>query len=117
MLALLALSNYLVVLVGQVLKNRYTRLASVRAANMGVAVDLLFTILIGILGFVNGTLQYLSLVQTAGVTQLLTLLPIIPIVLLAVLADIGKPPFDLVESESELIMGVHSELSGFLFVV
>lgn len=84
---------------------------------MGVAVDLLFTILIGVLGLINGTLQYMSLTQTNGMSQFLTLLPIIPLILLAALADIGKPPFDLVESESELIMGVHSELSGFLFVV
>ena len=31
------------------------------------------------------------------------------------LLDVNKVPFDLVEAESELIMGYHVEYSGFLF--
>lgn len=102
---------------GQTLKNRYTRLAAIRAANMGVSVDIVFTLLLSILALVNGTLCYMSLASATLTSKLILLLPVAPILLVAVLADIGKPPFDLVESESELIMGVHSELSGFLFVV
>jgi NADH-quinone oxidoreductase subunit H len=34
-----------------------------------------------------------------------------------VLMDLGKAPFDLVEAETELIMGFHSDYSGFLFVL
>lgn len=116
-LIVLTVSNYLVVTIGQILKNRYTRLAAIRAANMGVAVDILFAVLLGSLGLLNGSLQYISNADGGGFSKLALLLPALPILLLTVLADIGKPPFDLVESESELIMGVHSELSGFLFVV
>ena len=33
------------------------------------------------------------------------------------LVDIGKAPFDLVEAETEIIMGFHSDYSGFMFVL
>ena len=34
-----------------------------------------------------------------------------------ILMDLGKAPFDLVEAETELIMGFHSDYSGFVFVL
>jgi NADH-quinone oxidoreductase subunit H len=117
LLLLLALSNYLIVMVGLTLKNRYTRLASIRAANMGVSIDLLFAVIVGVMALANGTITYVSASGTDIFYTKVILVPVVPAVLVTVLADIGKPPFDIVESESELIMGVHSDLSGFLFVV
>lgn len=117
LLLLLMISNYLIVMVGQYLKNRYTRLAAIRAANMGVSIDLLFSAILTILALVNGTLQYVSVAKGYAFSGALILLPIMPVLVITILADIGKPPFDVVESESELVMGVHSDLSGFLFVV
>lgn len=117
MLVLLMVSNYLIVMVGQYLKNRYTRLAATRAASMGVSIDLLFSAILAVLALVNGTLEYVSVSKGSYCSGTVLLLPMVPVLLITVLADIGKPPFDVVESESELIMGVHSDMSGFLFVV
>lgn len=46
---------------------------------------------------------------------MLLFIPILPVILFLFLIDINKVPFDLVEAESELIMGYHIEYTGFLF--
>lgn len=110
--------NLIIIFTGLNLKNRYTTLSGRRASMMAVNFDIVITaVLIILVGMYN----HFSFLQPAHVYKELipvtTLPPLVILVLLMFLMDVGRAPFDLVEAESELIMGFHSEYSSFLFAL
>ena len=111
------LNNFLVVLTGLTLFNKYTKLASNRLLNI------IFLVEIFILFFY---LTIISITNSLSLNNLLTVnWNIIPnpcnVILLSIptlvycLITTQKAPFDIVEAETEIIMGHHSEYSGFWF--
>lgn len=112
------LCNILVVHVGHSLNNKYTRLASTRAANLALNFDIVISALINYLLFLtnNPGLENFYTYKHEGF-GLVTLFPIMTALLITFLMEVGRAPFDLVEAESEIIMGFHSEYSGFMFAL
>jgi NADH-quinone oxidoreductase subunit H len=115
---ILAASNMVVVFTGLVLRNKYTQMSANRAAvmatNMDISMGFFISYLVSVVGsFHFGSMLKLKYSFPMMAAMLPTLLPLFFIILM----DLGKAPFDLVEAETELIMGFHSDYSGFLFVL
>jgi NADH-quinone oxidoreductase subunit H len=118
LILVLLLSNLIIVLTGFVLKNKYTQLSANRAAVMAVNLDISMGFFISYFVLIFGTFNITSLIKIKSTVWLFTvILPVVPSLFYMVLMDLGKAPFDLVEAETELIMGFHSDYSGFLFVL
>lgn len=116
LLAFSLLSNIFIFFVGLFNNNKYTVLTSNRVLNLlfinELFVSLLFTIFF--LFFNTFNFSRIFFFKTNSFIILLFIL-ILPLIFYLFLLDINKVPFDLVEAESELIMGYHIEYSGFLF--
>ena len=118
LLVLFNLCNLIVIGVGVVLKNKYIQLSSARAANTALVFDLITTLLLLYVVLVAGHFSFVSTLQLQqDYPGLLLLAPCFFLFFLMYLVDVGRAPFDLVEAESELIMGFHSEYSSFLFAL
>jgi len=110
------LLHILLVQIGLTLKNKYTFISISRIINT------MFTTELAVLLFFS---IYLFILKTFSLSQLflfksyITLLPgllsIVPVLILLFLLETSKTPFDIVEAETEIIMGYHTEYSGFLF--
>jgi NADH-quinone oxidoreductase subunit H len=123
-LALSSMAVYAIVLAGWSSGSKYPLLGSVRAsaqmisyeAAMGLALVpvIIFTGTTSLTGIVDAqageTLGFL------GVWNVV-LIPSFIIFFIAGVAETNRPPFDLVEAESEIVGGYHTEYSGFRFAL
>jgi len=63
-----------------------------------------------------GSIDYLTILESQQNKPLfLALFPIALILILACVAELGRPPMDLLEAESELVSGHMTEYSGVAF--
>lgn len=106
-------SHILIFISGLVSKNTYTLISSTRVANMSFISELLIIIFLTTILLICNSFSIVLYNVSFGFFGLI--LPILPIIILIFLVDNGKTPFDLVEAETEIIMGYHVEYSGFLF--
>jgi NADH-quinone oxidoreductase subunit H len=123
-LALSSLAVYAVVLAGWSSGSKYPLLGSVRAsaqmisyeAAMGLALVpvIVFTGTTSIAGIVEA--QAGDIFGFLGVWNVV-LIPSFLIFFIAGVAETNRPPFDLVEAESEIVGGYHTEYSGFRFAL
>ncbi len=123
-LALSSLAVYAVVLAGWSSGSKYPLLGSVRAsaqmisyeAAMGLALVpvIIFTGTTSLTGIVDA--QAGSVLGFLGVWNVV-LIPSFVIFFIAGVAETNRPPFDLVEAESEIVGGYHTEYSGFRFAL
>lgn len=118
MLLLMVISNKIIIYVGPVLKNKYTTISSIRAAVVSMNMDITASFLVNVLVIYSGSFNFSHLLKMGQYSYSAQFLAfsLIPIVFI-LLMDLGRAPFDLVEAETELIMGFFSEYSGFLFVI
>jgi NADH-quinone oxidoreductase subunit H len=84
------------------------------AINFDIVVTALLIYLIAVAGHFNFSAAMDLQVDYLGIVFFL---PAALLFIYMYLMDVGRAPFDLVESESELIMGFHSEYSSFLFAL
>lgn len=114
----MAISNIIVIYTGFVLKNKYTQLSSNRAASLTINLDITLGFYIGYLVAQTGSFSFDEILKTKDFMHFIALniVALIPLVCIA-LMDSGKAPFDLVEAETELVMGFFIDYSGFLFII
>jgi NADH:ubiquinone oxidoreductase subunit H len=85
---------------------------------MAINFDIVITALLILLLLTYNHFSFLEAIKTQhDYVGLVFLVPASLTLLIMYLMDVGRAPFDLVESESELIMGFHSEYSSFLFAL
>lgn len=110
------LSNIFIFFTGIFSKNKYTILTSNRILNL-LFINEIFVSSIFLLIFTYFNTFNFSRIFFFSINMLTAQIFIfmLPLILFLFLLDINKVPFDLVEAESELIMGYHIEYSGFLF--
>lgn len=111
--------SYLLILVGFVSKNKYSILSSARTVVIMLNLELLLNFLIVCLTLISESLSFTQIasLQTDFKWNLFTFLPIIPVFFIIFLLETGRIPFDLAESESELIAGYTTEYGGFYFAL
>ncbi len=97
--------------------NRYALLGAMRAVAMLVSYEVpLVLSLVGVL-LLAGSMSLVGVVEAQRLPFIL-LQPLgFFVFLVASIAEMNRPPFDLMEAESELVAGYHTEYSGMKFGV
>jgi NADH-quinone oxidoreductase subunit H len=122
MLAMSGISVYGVILAGWSSGSKYPLLSAVRASAQMISYEAALGMTIVTVILVTGSLTTHGIVvsQGGGIWHWnLIRLGLIPfaIFLIAITAELNRPPFDVVESDSELVGGFHTEYSSFRFAI
>lgn len=96
--------------------NKYSLLGSLRAIAQMISYSIAMSLCIIAIILTLGTIDYLTILEAQMNTPLVyALLPIGIILIISCIAELGRPPFDLIEAESELVAGHMVEYSGVKF--
>jgi NADH-quinone oxidoreductase subunit H len=122
MLAMSGISVYGVMLAGWSSGSKYPLLSSVRASAQMISYEAALGLSVVTIVLVTGSLSTHDIVtsQSHGLWHWNVLrLGLIPFVvfIIAITAELNRPPFDVVEAESELVGGFHTEYSSFRFAI
>jgi NADH-quinone oxidoreductase subunit H len=122
LLAMSGISVYGVMLAGWSSGSKYPLLSAVRASAQMISYEAALGMTIVTIVLATGSLSTHSIVaaQAHGFWHWNVLhLGIVPFVifLIAITAELNRPPFDVVESESELVGGFHTEYSSLRFAL
>jgi len=118
LLAIAGLAAYGVVLGGWSSNNKYSLLGALRAAAQMISYELPMGLaLLGVV-LINGSVSLRQIVDSQGSWRLAVLQPIgFLVFLVAILAEGNRSPFDLPETENELISGFMTEYGGMKFAL
>jgi NADH-quinone oxidoreductase subunit H len=128
LLAMSSIAVYGVMLAGWSSGSKYPLLGAVRASAQAISYESAMSLAVAAAVLIAGTLSTHGIVvDQAGKGYLNGLLPkwnlftvgVVPFViyLIAATAEINRPPFDLVEADSELVGGFHTEYSSVRFAL
>jgi NADH-quinone oxidoreductase subunit H len=122
LLAMSGISVYGVMLAGWSSGSKYPLLSSVRASAQMISYEAALGMTIVTVVLVTGSLSTHDIVtaQAHGIWHWnLIRLGFVPfaIFLIAITAELNRPPFDVVEAENELVGGFHTEYSSFRFAI
>jgi len=128
LLAMSSIAVYGTMLAGWSSGSKYPLLGGVRASAQAISYEGAMSLAIAAAVLIAGTLSTHGIVANqAGKGYLNGLLPkwnlftvgVVPFVIyvIAATAEINRPPFDLVEAESELVGGFHTEYSSVRFAL
>jgi NADH-quinone oxidoreductase subunit H len=117
-LAVAAVGGYGVVLGGWASNNNYSLLGALRATAQMISYELPMGLSLVALVVVTGTLSMQGIVAYQSTLPLIILQPIgFLIFLICSFAEAGRGPFDLPETENELISGYSTEYGGIKFAL
>ena len=118
LLAIAGLGSYGVVLGGWSSNNKYSLLGALRSAAQMISYELpMGLVLLGVV-LIVGSLNLRQIVDFQGGWPLIALQPIgFLLFLIAILAESNRSPFDLPETENELISGFMTEYGGIKFAL
>ena len=117
-LAMGSLAIYGIVLGGWASGSTYPLLGSIRSSAQMISYEVGMGLGVAAVVMYAGTLRMSELV--AAQDRIWNIVPQLPAFLIfgyAALAESNRPPFDLPESESELVAGYHTEYSGIRFAM
>jgi NADH-quinone oxidoreductase subunit H len=122
MLAMSGVSVYGVMLAGWASGSKYPLLSSVRASAQMISYEAALGMTIVTIVLATGSLSVHNIVvaQAGGIWHWnIIRLGLVPFVvfIIAITAELNRPPFDVVEAESELVGGFHTEYSSFRFAI
>ncbi|CAG8649235.1 785_t:CDS:2, partial [Dentiscutata heterogama] len=116
LMALSSLGVYGVLLAGWSANSKYAFIGSLRSTAQLVSYELPFALLILIVVIIPGSLSLSHIIEAQEpVWYLVPLLPIWVLWVMVVVAETNRAPFDLPESESELVAGFFTEHSALPF--
>lgn len=96
--------------------SKYSLLGSLRAVAQKISYSIAMSLAIISVILTVGSVDYLTILEAQSNTPLCyALFPITLILILSCVAEVGRPPFDLMEAESELVSGHMTEYSGVAF--
>jgi len=122
MLAMSGISVYGVMLAGWSSGSKYPLLSSVRASAQMISYEAALGMTIVTIVLATGSLSTHDIVaaQGHGIWHWnLIRLGVVPFIvfIIAITAELNRPPFDVVEAESELVGGFHTEYSSIRFAI
>ena len=123
LLAMSSISVYGVMLAGWASGSKYPLLGSVRASAQMISYEAALGMTVIMVVLLGGTLSTRGIVEAQSTTFLfswnLVRLGVVPFLIFftAVTAETNRPPFDLVEADSELVGGFNTEYSSIRFAL
>jgi NADH-quinone oxidoreductase subunit H len=121
-LAMSAIAVYGVMLAGWSSGSKYPLLGSVRASAQMISYEAAMGLVIAMVVLITGSLSTRAIVESQSTNFWdwnVIRLGFVPffLFLIAVTAELTRPPFDLTEAESELVGGFHTEYSSIRFAL
>jgi NADH-quinone oxidoreductase subunit H len=118
-LAIVALSSLPLLLAGVASRSKLAYFGSLRAIVSVLSYDLIIGLIFLIIGLIVGSFDILAVIEfQSKYGWLIYYIPMIAVIFIILsLVETNRAPFDLAESESELVAGFHVEYSGFLFAL
>ncbi len=117
-LAMSSMAVYGVVLAGWSSGSRYPLIGSIRSSAQMISYEVGMGLALVAVLMWSGTLSMSGIVDAQDkVWNMIPQFPAFVIYLIAALAEINRPPFDLPEAETELVAGYHTEYSGIKFAM
>jgi NADH-quinone oxidoreductase subunit H len=122
LLALSSVSVYGTMLAGWSSGSKYPLLGSIRASAQMISYEAAMGLIVAMVIIVTHSLSTRAIVDSQAASFLhwnifrLGILPF-PLFLVAVTAELNRPPFDLAEGEQELVGGFHTEYSSLRFAL
>lgn len=96
--------------------SKYSLIGSQRAVAQMISYSVAMSLAIISILLIVGSIEYLTILQAQFNTPLFyAILPIAIILIISCVAELGRPPLDLQEAESELVSGHFTEYSGVMF--
>jgi NADH-quinone oxidoreductase subunit H len=118
LLAVAGLASYGVVLGGWSSNNKYSLLGTLRAAGQMLSYELPLGAALLPVVLLVGSLSLREIVEFQGTWPLVALQPVAFLIfLIAIIAESNRSPFDLPESENELVSGFMTEYGGIKFAL
>lgn len=118
LLAIAGLGSYGVVLGGWASNNKYSLLGALRSAAQMISYELPMGIALLSVVLIVGSMSLNQIVEFQGGWPLLALQPIgFLVFLIAIIAESNRAPFDMPETENELISGFMTEYGGIKFAL
>jgi len=124
--AMSSLGVYGIIMAGWASNSKYPFLSALRAAAQMVSYEVSIGFVIITVLLFAGSLNLSKIVEAQATTGLFAfahwnvfsiLFPMLPIFFVSALAETNRPPFDLVEAESELVAGFFVEYSATQFML
>jgi NADH-quinone oxidoreductase subunit H len=118
LLAIAGLGSYGIVLGGWSSNNKYSLLGALRGAAQMISYELPMGITLLAVVLIVGSLNLQEIVTFQGTLPLVVLQPIgFLLFLIAIIAESNRSPFDLPETENELVSGFMTEYGGIKFAL
>jgi len=116
LMAVAGLATYGVVLGGWSSNNKYSLLGALRTAAQMISYELPMGLALLSILLLAGNLSLVRIVEYQGTLPLIVLQPVAFIIyLICSFAEAGRTPFDLPETENELVAGYATEYGGIKF--
>jgi len=117
-LAIASLGTYGVILGGWASNNKYSLLGALRSSSQMLAYELPMGILLISILLMTGTLSLVRIVEQPLPWYFrVWIIAAFPLFFTTVLAETGRSPFDLPETENELVAGYQTEYGGIKFAL
>jgi NADH-quinone oxidoreductase subunit H len=117
-LAIASLGTYGIVLAGWSSNNKYSLLGGLRTSSQMLSYELPMGIVLVSVVLIAGSLSLVNIVNAQSVVWFVVLQPIgFIIYFICGLAEAGRSPFDLPETENELVSGFATEYGGIKFAL
>lgn len=116
-LALSSIGVYGILFAGWSANSKYAFLGSLRSTAQIISYELIYSAAVLSVILLCGTFNITEIIEAQqSVWYIIPLLPIFLLFFISALAETNRTPFDLAESESELVAGFMTEHSGMIFV-
>jgi len=118
-IAISSLGAFFIILAGYSSHSRYSFLGSLRAAAQMISYEVSLGFVIICVVICSGSLNLTKIIfmQKDSLCYFIPLYPIFIIFFISLLAETNRAPFDLPESESELVSGYNTEYSSITFAL
>lgn len=115
-IAIGGLGTLAILMGGWASNNKYALLGAFRAVAMLLTYEIPMVIALVVVTAAAGSMSFVDIIEAqSGMWYVVSLPLAFVIFLFAGIAEVGRSPFDLIEAESEIIAGFHTEYSGIKF--